>query len=82
HLDWFSMDITIMGFHSKKHGRKKVRACIRTNEKNETIFTARYSVYRSNGEGYMKISLQLPVSRMTGILKPYHHREKLVLSSR
>ncbi|MBD5075376.1 hypothetical protein GUF45_27900, partial [Xanthomonas citri pv. citri] len=41
-----------------------------------------YSVYRSNGEGYMNISLPLPFSSMTGILKPYHHQEKLVLTSR
>ncbi|PJH94253.1 YndJ family protein [Bacillus sp. SN1] len=80
--DWYRMYSTIKGVNSKKDGRHKVRAWIRTNEKNETIFTALYSVYRSNGEGYMNISLPLPFSSMTGILKPYHHHEKLVLTSR
>ncbi|OIR59700.1 hypothetical protein BLL41_18895 [Bacillus sp. FMQ74] len=80
--DWYRMYSDIKGVHSKKDGREKVRAWIRTNEKNETIFTALYSVYRSNGEGYMNISLPLPFSSMTGILKPYHHQEKLVLTSR
>ncbi|MEG7333917.1 YndJ family protein [Bacillus sp. 0102A] len=80
--DWYKMYSTIKGVHSKKDGRKRVRAWIRTNEKNETIFTALYSVYRSNEEGYMNISLPLPFSSMTGILKPYHHHEKLVLTSR
>lgn len=73
--DWYRMYSEIKGVHSKKDGREKVRAWIRTNEKNETIFTALYSVYRSNGEGYMNISLPLPFSSMTGILKPYHHQE-------
>ncbi|QQF62430.1 YndJ family protein [Bacillus halotolerans] len=80
--DWYRMHSTIKGVHSKKDGRKKVRAWIRTNEKNETIFTALYSVYRSKGEGYMNISLPLPFSNMTGILKPYHHKENLILTSR
>ncbi|AEP90951.1 YndJ protein [Bacillus subtilis subsp. subtilis str. RO-NN-1] len=80
--DWYRMYSKIKGVHSKKDGREKVRAWIRTNEKNETIFTALYSVYRSNGEGYMNISLPLPFSSMTGILKPYHHQQKLVLTSR
>lgn len=80
--DWYRMYSKIKGVHSKKDGRERVRAWIRTNEKNETIFTALYSVYRSNGEGYMNISLPLPFSSMTGILKPYHHQEKLVLTSR
>lgn len=80
--DWYRMYSTIKGVNSKKDGRNKVRAWIRTNEKNETIFTALYSVYRSNGEGYMNICLPLPFSSMTGILKPYHHQEKLVLTSR
>ncbi|PJY98528.1 hypothetical protein CPT06_18165 [Bacillus vallismortis] len=80
--DWYKMYSTIKGVHSKKDGRKRVRAWIRTNEKNETIFTALYSVYRSNEEGYMNISLPLPFSSMTGILKPYHHQEKLVLTSK
>ncbi len=80
--DWYRMYSKIRGVHSKKDGRERVRAWIRTNEKNETIFTALYSVYRSNGEGYMNISLPLPFSSMTGILKPYHHQEKLVLTSR
>lgn len=80
--DWYRIYSKIKGVHSKKDGRERVRAWIRTNEKNETIFTALYSVYRSNGEGYMNISLPLPFSSMTGILKPYHHQEKLVLTSR
>lgn len=80
--DWYRMYSKIKGVHSKKDGRERVRAWIRTNEKNETIFTALYSVYRSNGEGYMNISLPLPFSSMTGILKPYHHQQKLVLTSR
>ncbi|MGQ5112992.1 YndJ family protein [Bacillus halotolerans] len=80
--DWYRMHSTIKGVHSKKDGRKKVRAWIRTNEKNETIFTALYSVYHSKGEGYMNISLPLPFSNMTGILKPYHHKENLILTSR
>ncbi|MEC1271068.1 YndJ family protein [Bacillus subtilis] len=80
--DWYRMYSKIRGVHSKKDGRERVRAWIRTNEKNETIFTALYSVYHSNGEGYMNISLPLPFSSMTGILKPYHHQEKLVLTSR
>ncbi|CAN2251428.1 YndJ family protein [Bacillus vallismortis] len=80
--DWYKMYSKIKGVHSKKDGRKRVRAWIRTNEKNETIFTALYSVYRSNEEGYMNISLPLPFSSMTGILKPYHHQEKLVLTSK
>ncbi|AGA21286.1 YndJ family protein [Bacillus subtilis] len=79
--DWYRMYSKIKGVHSKKDGRERVRAWIRTNEKNETIFTALYSVYRSNGEGYMNISLPLPFSSMTGVLKPYHHQEKLVLTS-
>ncbi|MBG8575331.1 YndJ family protein [Bacillus subtilis] len=79
--DWYRMYSKIKGVHSKKDGRERVRAWIRTNEKNETIFTALYSVYRSNGEGYMNISLPLPFSNMTGVLKPYHHQEKLVLTS-
>ncbi|MDN0190524.1 YndJ family protein [Bacillus stercoris] len=80
--DWYRMFSEIKGVHSKKDGREKVRAWIRTNEKKETIFTALYSMYRSNGEGYMNISLPLPFSSMTGILKPYHHQEKLILTSR
>ncbi|MBT2575142.1 YndJ family protein [Bacillus sp. ISL-51] len=80
--DWYTMHSQIKGVDSSKDGRKKVRAWIRTNEKQETIFTALYSVYRSNGEGYMNISLPLPFSQMTGILKPYHHKESLMLTSR
>ncbi|WP_286058491.1 YndJ family protein [Bacillus mojavensis] len=80
--DWYRMHSTIKGVHSKKDGRNKVRAWIRTNEKNETIFTALYFVYRSKGEGYMNISLPLPFSNMTGVLKPYHHKENLILTSR
>ncbi|WP_416654237.1 YndJ family protein [Bacillus amyloliquefaciens] len=80
--DWYIMHSDMKGVDSDRDGRKHVRAWIRTNDRQETVFTALYSVYRSNGEGYMNISLPLPYSQMTGILKPYAHKQNLVLTSR
>ena len=80
--DWYIMHSDMKGVDSDRDGRKHVRAWIRTNERQETVFTALYSVYRSNGEGYINISLPLPYSQMTGILKPYAHKQNLVLTSR
>ncbi|ANF36764.1 YndJ family protein [Bacillus velezensis] len=80
--DWYIMHSDIIGVDSDKDGRKNVRAWIRTNEKQETVFTALYSAYRSKGEGYMNISLPLPYGQMTGILKPYARKQNLILTSR
>lgn len=80
--DWYIMHSDIIGVDSDKDGRKNVRAWIRTNEKQETVFTALYSAYRAKGEGYMNISLPLPYGQMTGILKPYARKQNLVLTSR
>ncbi|WJM56376.1 YndJ family transporter [Bacillus amyloliquefaciens] len=80
--DWYIMHSDMKGVDSDRDGRKHVRAWIRTNERQETVFTTLYSVYRSNGEGYINISLPLPYSQMTGILKPYAHKQNLVLTSR
>ncbi|WP_438422056.1 YndJ family transporter [Bacillus siamensis] len=80
--DWYTMHSSMKGVDSDRDGRKNVRAWIRTNDKQETVFTALYSAYRSKGEGYMNISLPLPYGQMTGILKPYTHKQNLVLTSR
>ncbi|MCY8098592.1 hypothetical protein MOB81_21380, partial [Bacillus atrophaeus] len=80
--DWYMMHSEITGVDSQKDGREKVRAWIRTNEKDETIFTALYSLHKSNGTGYMNISLPLPFSNMTGILKPYPHSGGMTLTSK
>ncbi|MDU0812662.1 YndJ family protein [Bacillus siamensis] len=80
--DWYTMHTSMKGVDSDRDGRKNVRAWIRTNDKQETVFTALYSAYRSKGEGYMNISLPLPYGQMTGILKPYTHKQNLVLTSR
>lgn len=80
--DWYMMHSEITGVDSQKDGREKVRAWIRTNEKDETIFTALYSLHKSNGTNYMNISLPLPFSNMTGILKPYPHSGGMTLTSK
>ncbi len=48
--DWYIMHSDIIGVDSDKDGRKNVRAWIRTNEKQETVFTALYSAYRAKGK--------------------------------
>ncbi|WP_369126271.1 hypothetical protein [Bacillus gaemokensis] len=71
----------IVAIKDEKDGRKDVRAWIRKNEKDETIFVALYSQHTYNGETYMNIALPLPYSNMTGILKIRNDENDLIITS-
>ncbi|HEX6922318.1 MAG TPA: hypothetical protein VF149_00725 [Bacillales bacterium] len=62
----------ILPLNSAKDGRTGVRAWIRTNDKQETIFVAAYSLHIHRNETYMNIALPLPLGNMTGVLRLDH----------
>ncbi|RIW38417.1 hypothetical protein D3H55_02450 [Bacillus salacetis] len=71
----------IIGVDSEVDGREKVRAWRRINEAGEPVFLALYSRHCYKGEAYMNIALPLPLSTMTGILKPENKGNDLILTS-
>jgi hypothetical protein len=79
---WEGMSGEIVGIDSDMDGRENVRAWVRKNVKGETIFVALYSIHSYKNETYMNISLPLPQSNMTGILKPLIINSELILTSR
>ncbi|MDM5188070.1 YndJ family protein [Bacillus sp. DX4.1] len=79
---WETMHGNIVAIKDDKDGRKDVRAWVRKNEQDETIFVALYSQHEHNGETYMNIALPLPYSNMTGILKLCNHNKDLIITSR
>ncbi|PHA02330.1 hypothetical protein COE51_03540 [Bacillus pseudomycoides] len=72
----------IVSIKDEKDGRNNVRAWIRKNEQNETIFVALYSQHEHNGETYMNIALPLPYANMTGMLKLRNDKKNLIITSR
>lgn len=79
---WETMEGEIIGVNSTRDGREKVRAWVRKNEQQESIFVALYSKHTSAGETYMNIALPLPLSNMTGILKLRNEGKNLILTSK
>lgn len=71
----------IIGVKTSYDGRERVRAWLRKNEKDEAIFVALYAQHISHGETYMNIALPLPLSNMTGILRPQNDGNNLILTS-
>lgn len=82
HSEWQQITGEIVGVTSEKDGRKQVRAWIRTNEKDETMFVALYSMHTYDGEVYMNIALPLLFSNMTGILRLENQSNQLVITSK
>ncbi|CAM4316227.1 membrane protein [Bacillus manliponensis] len=80
HLEKMHGDI--VGIYDEKDGRQDVRAWVRKNEKNETIFVALYSTHSHSNEVYMNIALPLPYMNMTGILKLKNKDEDLIITSK
>ena len=78
---WQKMEGEIVAVQSEKDRRDHVRAWIRKNECNQTIFVALYSQHKFENEWYMNICLPLPFSNMTGILKPINEGNNLILTS-
>ncbi|MDP7979536.1 YndJ family protein [Bacillus multifaciens] len=76
------MEGTILAIKDEKDGRNDVRAWVRKNELNETIFVALYSQHEYNDEIYMNIALPLPYANMTGILKLRNDKNNLIITSR
>ena len=72
----------IVAIKDEKDGRNDVRAWVRKNEQNETIFVALYSQHEYNEETYMNIALPLPYANMTGILKFRNDKNNLIITSR
>ncbi|MEH7462953.1 YndJ family protein [Bacillus thuringiensis] len=72
----------IVAIKDEKDGRHDVRAWVRKNELNETIFVALYSQHEYNDETYMNIALPLPYANMTGILKFRNDKNNLIITSR
>ena len=79
---WEAMHGNIIAIKDERDGREDVRAWIRKNEQNETIFVALYSQHTYNGETYMNIALPLPYSNMAGILKLRNDKNNLIITSR
>ncbi|SEN22009.1 YndJ-like protein [Mesobacillus persicus] len=79
---WETMQGEIIGVNSNRDGREKVRAWVRKNEQQESIFVALYSQHTSDAETYMNIALPLPFSNMTGILKLRNEGKNLILTSK
>lgn len=82
HSEWQQITGKIVGVISEKDGRKHVRAWIRTNEQDETMFVALYSMHTYDGDVYMNIALPLPFSNMTGILRLENRSNQLVITSK
>ncbi|PEY32236.1 hypothetical protein CN354_21595 [Bacillus cereus] len=78
---WEVMHGNIITIKDERDGREDVRAWIRKNEHDETIFVALYSQHTYNGETYMNIALPLPYSNMTGILKLRNDNKDLIITS-
>ncbi|ENQ3079305.1 YndJ family protein [Bacillus cereus] len=76
------MEGAILAIKDEKDGRNDVRAWVRKNELNETIFVALYSQHEYNDEIYMNIALPLPYANMTGILKLRNDKNNLIITSR
>lgn len=72
----------IVAIKDEKDGRNDVRAWVRKNEQNETIFVALYSQHEYKSETYMNIALPLPYVNMTGILKLRNDKKHLIITSR
>ncbi|KFM99682.1 hypothetical protein D0U04_03835 [Bacillus clarus] len=79
---WEVMHGRIIAIKDERDGRENVRAWVRKNEKDETIFIALYSQHAYNGETYMNIALPLPYSNMTGILKLCNDDNHLIITSK
>lgn len=76
------MDGEIVAIQDETDGRSDVRAWVRNNEQDETIFVALYSQHEFYGETYMNIALPLPYANMTGILKLRNDKNDLLITSR
>ncbi|MEN1935209.1 YndJ family protein [Paenibacillus sp. 102] len=79
---WEAMHGDIIAINDECDGREDVRAWIRKNEQDKTIFVALYSQHTYSGETYMNIALPLPYSNMTGILKLRNDNKDLIITSR
>ncbi|PEP82264.1 YndJ family protein [Bacillus pseudomycoides] len=78
---WEAMYGNIIAVKGERDGREDVRAWIRKNEQDETIFVALYSQHTYRGDTYMNIALPLPFSNMTGILKLRNDNKDLIITS-
>ncbi|CAM3840545.1 MULTISPECIES: YndJ family protein [Bacillus cereus group] len=78
---WETMHGSIIGVIDEKDGRENVRAWIRKNEAEESIFVALYSKHTHENETYMNIALPLPYSNMTGVLKLCNMSNDLIITS-
>ncbi|WP_078551423.1 YndJ family protein [Bacillus alkalicellulosilyticus] len=66
----FVVDNQILAIDSKKDGREKVRAWVRTSRKTgKAVFVAAYSYHQYEGNKYLNIALPLPLGQMTGVLR-------------
>ncbi|MFJ1102353.1 YndJ family protein [Bacillus sp. RA(2023)] len=79
---WETMHGSIIGVMDEKDGREDVRAWLRKNEAEESIFVALYSKHTYENETYMNIALPLPYSNMTGILKVCNKSNNLIITSK
>ncbi|PFO65728.1 hypothetical protein COC58_17000 [Bacillus cereus] len=79
---WEEMQGSITGIIDAKDGRENVRAWLRKNEAEESIFVALYSKHTYMNETYMNIALPLPYSNMTGILKLCNKSNDLIITSK
>ncbi|MCH4566818.1 YndJ family protein [Bacillus sp. ES1-5] len=79
---WETMHGSIIGIIDEKDGRENVRAWLRKNEAEESIFVALYSKHTHENETYMNIALPLPYSNMTGVLKLCNKSNDLIITSK
>ncbi|CUB51158.1 hypothetical protein BN2127_JRS10_00675 [Bacillus subtilis] len=79
---WETMHGSIIGVIDEKDGRENVRAWLRKNEAEESIFVALYSKHTYENETYMNIALPLPYSNMTGVLKVCNKSKDLIITSK
>ncbi|MES5954466.1 YndJ family protein [Bacillus fungorum] len=79
---WETMYGSIVGVIDEEDGRENVRAWLRKNEAEESIFVALYSKHTYKNETYMNIALPLPYSNMTGILKLRNDNNELIITSK
>ncbi|MGG0299972.1 YndJ family protein [Bacillus albus] len=79
---WEMMHGSIVGVIDEKDGRENVRAWLRKNEAEESIFVALYSKHTYENETYMNIALPLPYSNMTGVLKVCNKSKDLIITSK
>jgi hypothetical protein len=67
------IDAKIIGIHNKQLTHKKLRAWIRSNKATgKAMFVAVYTDYQANNENYLHITLPIPKSNITGILRLEH----------